>query len=238
MMTTQTMTATVPVVQLPRPHRTEIKYGLITIGLIAALVIFAHTTPGIIMEQWLNGLIQSFIAMGTLGVFIFAFIANAAYMVNIPYTVLMLLVAAATASFTDQLFLAVATGLGAALGASVSYLAVHKMAQKPAAQPTTDLSRLERLIRNHPRLAPAVIFLGAITPLPDDPIFIYLALKKYPLRKLALPLFTGKVIHTLTLIALLDVFAPGQLEIGFASLFPLLMLTLIYALYQAEKNRS
>ena len=239
MMAPQTITSTVPVVNLAQERRIELKYGLILAGLLVAMVFLSNTAPVMMMEQWTNGFMQSFVAMGAIGVFIFSFIANAAYMVNIPYTILMLVVAATTTSLTDQLLLGVITGLGAALGASVSYMAVHKMANPPASEPENGFAaKLEQLIRNHPRLAPAVVFAGALTPLPDDPIFVYLALNRYPLRKLLVPLFTGKVIHALTLIALLGLFNPGQLEVGFNSIFPLLVLAIVFARYQSEKSNS
>jgi hypothetical protein len=219
-------------------QKTEIKYAAIAVGLLCVMFIFAHTPPALILEQNLTALMQAVVSWGAIGVVLFAFAANAAYFINIPYTILMLIVAATYGLLNARLWLAVATGLGAAAGASLSYLVIYKLAQSAGAPTDGGNGKISQLMRKHPRLAPAAVFLAALTPLPDDPIYAYLAYTGYPLRKLALPLFTGKVLHALSLIMVLGLFAPDQLNIGFASLFPLLILTLVFGLYRMEKSKT
>jgi len=48
-------------------------------------------------------------------------------------------------------------------------------------------------------LTKLAIFVWAVTPLPDDTVIVPLAMVNYGVRRIALPLFVGKVVHNLVI---------------------------------------
>lgn len=182
-----------------RPYRFEIKYGLLTLLSIGGLVALAGTDALQAIEDEINWFMDEMTGLGLFGVFLVALVANASLMIQIPYTLPMLSVALYSDSLADLVALGVATGVGAGLGEIVSYAIAYNIAAQIKALSRSALFRWIRdAIDRHPRLIPLFVFIGAALPIPDDLIIMPLAMVNYPIRRLLVPMFTGKVLHNFT----------------------------------------
>ena len=219
-------------------YRTEVKYLLIGVVVLGALAAFSDTQPANTMMDGLTHALQSAIGLGVVGVFVSAFIASSTFLVHIPFTALLLVVAATYGSFMDRLWLGVASGLGAGLGEATAYLTVQKLSHSVAAPEESRLiHRLNQMLDERPRLTPMAVFAIAASPLPDYMVLIPVALANIPLRELLLALFSGKLLHTLSLIALIGLL-PKRVGTSFLFTFGVLALAIVFMLYQMEKKRA
>lgn len=219
--------------------RIEIKYVLLGILVLVGGTLFSHSASAI--TQQIAQFLHIIAGFGLIGVFIGALLANATVGVHVPYTALTLAVATAHDNVTAKMLLAVASGAGASAGEFVSYAVAYRLAQlSDALHDHTLIVRLHRLITQHPRLIPLVVFIGAVSPLPDDVIIVPLALAKYSLRKLFLPLFSGKILHNASLIVLFEFVAHTTRSTPHTRLdlsLGVLLLSVLAVLYQIEKDQ-
>lgn len=180
-------------------YRIEIKYGILTIVLLGGLIWLAqnHALDG--LSGSINGFMDSMAGLGVAGVFVVALIANGSLLIQVPYTLPMLSVALYSDSLFELVILGVATGVGAGLGEIVSYAIAYNIAAQIKELSKSALFRwIRRNIRENPRTIPIMVFIGAVFPIPDDLVIMPLAMISYPVRKLMLPMFTGKIIHNLS----------------------------------------
>lgn len=112
--------------------------------------------------------------------------------VPIPYTVVIFILGGL--SNFDPLWIAVAAGIGAAIGEFSGYLIgvggrrVIKNKYK---------KKMDFLTKLFKKYGPIVIFVFALTPLPDDLLFIPLGIMRYSLLRAFLPAVLGKFISSL-----------------------------------------
>jgi membrane protein YqaA with SNARE-associated domain len=122
---------------------------------------------------------------GYLGIFVLSFAGASSVVIPIPYTLVLLGIAG---SF-DPLLLAVAVALGSAagelIGYGVGYVGGWVMGKERRRQS-------EAMLRVFNRYGTLVIFIFALTPLPDDLLFIPLGLMHYSLWKAFAVCATGK----------------------------------------------
>lgn len=138
---------------------------------------------------------QPLVNLGYPGIFLVSLAGASSIIIPIPYWAA-LLAAGATGQF-NPLFLAAASGLGAAVGELVGYGAGY-------AGRSISSEKYERhfnsMLRIFDRFGVPAIFVFALTPLPDDLLFIPLGLARYSLWKAFLPCVAGKFFMSLIII--------------------------------------
>ena len=129
---------------------------------------------------------------GYLGVFIISFIGSVSVIFPVPYTLVIFVLG----SVLDPFFVAVSGGLGAALGEFSGYTLGYygrKIVNKERRR------KMDFMARLFDRYGPITIFLFALTPLPDDLLFIPLGIMRYPFLKAFVPALLGKMVMTFIL---------------------------------------
>jgi len=106
-----------------------------------------------------------------------------------------------TSSFWLEIIgLVLAGGLGSALGEFTGYVVGYgtkKVAEERQASFLNNINGFGKLILDNEKRTPLYIFLFALTPLPDDILFLPLGLIKYPFWKCIIPGWLGKNFTTL-----------------------------------------
>jgi membrane protein DedA with SNARE-associated domain len=129
---------------------------------------------------------------GYLGVFIISFIGSVSVIFPVPYTLVIFVLG----SMLDPFFVAVSGGLGAALGEFSGYTLGYygrKIVNKERRR------KMDYMVKLFGRYGPVTIFLFALTPLPDDLLFIPLGVMRYPFLKAFVPALLGKMVMTFIL---------------------------------------
>ncbi|MFQ6129255.1 MAG: VTT domain-containing protein [Candidatus Hadarchaeaceae archaeon] len=154
--------------------------ALIIIVVLAVVILFstlAIVIPKIPKDVWKN--------IGYPGISLLSFIGASSVIIPIPYTVILFGIAPAFNPF----LLAVAAGLGAAggelVGYGLGYVGRHAVGKKRRRQLDAMLSIFERF-------GMLAVFIFALTPLPDDLLFIPLGLMHYSLWKAFAACVAGK----------------------------------------------
>ena len=129
---------------------------------------------------------------GYLGVFVISFVGSVSVIFPIPYTIVIFFLG----GVLDPFFVAISGGLGAALGEFSEYAlgyygrsVVNKERQK----------KMGYMVKLFDKYGPATIFIFALTPLPDDLLFIPLGVMRYPFVKAFVPSLLGKTLMTFIL---------------------------------------
>jgi membrane protein DedA with SNARE-associated domain len=129
---------------------------------------------------------------GYLGVFVISFIGSVSVIFPVPYTLVIFVLG----SMLDPFFVAVSGGLGAALGEFSGYTLGYygrKIVNKERRR------KMDYMVKLFGRYGPVTIFLFALTPLPDDLLFIPLGVMRYPFLKAFVPALLGKIVMTFIL---------------------------------------
>lgn len=132
--------------------------------------------------NWLEQLVLQF---GYLGFFLIAFIGAVSIFIPVPYTVVIF---ALGGSF-DPMLIALTAGLGSTLGEFSSYLAGAYGAKMIS---ETRRRKMEFMVKVFNKWGPLAVFLFALTPLPDDLLFIPLGIMRYSIPKAFVAAFAGK----------------------------------------------
>lgn len=141
------------------------------------------------IENWLSALA---IQYGYLGIFLISLLGAMSIFVPIPYTVVIFILGGQP-SF-DPLLIAVAAGIGAAIGEFSGYLlgvGGSKIISKRYKK------RIDFLTKLFKKYGPIAIFVFALTPLPDDLLFIPLGVMRYSLVRAFVPAVIGKFLSNL-----------------------------------------
>lgn len=166
--------------------------------------------------------------LGFFGVFLASLLGALSIFVPIPYTVII---------FTlglrgwNPLFLALAGGLGSALGEFSGY-ALGYYGGKVISEKRR--RKMEYFVKMFGRYGPLLVFVFALTPLPDDLLFIPLGLLRYKFVKVFIPCFLGKVLMCFLLAAfgnaVKDILLPsiGEENMMFTTLVSAVLLTIIF----------
>ena len=145
------------------------------------------------LEEWIINLAKQFVdQFGYLGVFMISFIGSVSVIFPIPYTIVIFFLG----SMLDPLFVAISGGLGAALGEFSGY-ALGYYGRKVVSEKRR--RKMDYMLRVFNRYGPVTIFLFALTPLPDDLLFIPLGVMRYPFLKAFVPALLGKMLMTFVL---------------------------------------
>jgi len=152
------------------------------VAICIILVAIAVTLPHIPKNVWRD--------MGYLGIFLLSLIGAGSVIIPVPYTVILLAISPAF----DPIPLAIAAGIGAALGEMVGYgigyagrIVIGKKRRR----------QMDAMLRLFERFGLLAIFVFALTPLPDDLLFIPLGLMRYSPKKAFLACVAGKFLMSL-----------------------------------------
>ena len=157
------------------------------------------------------------------GVFLLSFIGASSVVIPIPYTVILL----AIASAFDPLLFAVAVGIGSALGETIGYALGYTGRQIVSEERREQLDAMGEMFK---RYGLAAIFLFALTPLPDDLLFIPLGFMHYNIIKALIACSLGKFCMALV-IARFSGFVESALAFGWSTVLLMsLMLAVIVTL--------
>lgn len=143
-------------------------------------------------SQLLSWMEQFAYQYGYLGVFLVSLIGALSIIFPVPYTIVIYLLG----TVLDPFLMAVAGGLGSALGEISGYILgyygraiISKERQR----------KIHFMLEIFDRYGSITIFLFALTPLPDDLLFIPLGIMQYHFMKAFIPCLLGKMFMSFTL---------------------------------------
>ena len=142
-----------------------------------------------LLEVWMEQFVLQF---GYLGVFIISFVGSVSIIFPVPYTIVIFFLG----SFLDPFFVAITGGLGSALGEFSGY-ALGYYGRKVVSEERR--RKMDFMLKIFGRYGSVTIFLFALTPLPDDLLFIPLGIMRYPFLKAFIPALLGKILMTFIL---------------------------------------
>jgi hypothetical protein len=222
----------------------ELKYAAIAVGVLGMLVIVHWVDALSGVNNTLSSSVNAAASFGAIGVFLIALVSNASVIIQIPYTLPLLSAALGGADLRYMLLLGFASGLGAGIGAIMGYYVADRITGRDPALPDSRMFRwISRNVDNSPRATQMMIFLLALSPLPDATIVLPMAVVNYGARRISMPLFLGKFLHNILVALIFYAFgswsqshistkASTDLALAVAALFVVLVC------YHAEKAAS
>ena len=139
--------------------------------------------------DWMNSFALQY---GYFGIFLISLLGATSVFVPIPSTIVIFTLGAS--STFDPLWIAVAAGAGAAIGEFSGYLIGFGGRRIISEKQKTKMDFLTKLFR---KFGPIVIFIFALTPLPDDLLFIPLGVMRYSVIRAFIPALLGKFFSNL-----------------------------------------
>jgi len=130
---------------------------------------------------------------GYFGIFLISLIGAVSIIFPIPYTVIIFTLGGLKvggAWVFEPVWVAVAAGIGSAVGEFSGYL-VGFGGRRVISEKYK--KKMEFLMKLFDRFGPVVIFLFALTPLPDDLLFIPLGVIRYSIARAFIPALVGKI---------------------------------------------
>jgi membrane protein YqaA with SNARE-associated domain len=124
-------------------------------------------------------------AYGYFGILLISLIGAASIFLPIPYTIVIF----ALGEKFEPLWIAVAAGIGSAIGEFSGYL-IGFGGRKVISEKYR--KKMDFLVKVFKKYGPFTIFLFALTPLPDDLLFIPLGVMRYNVVKAFIPALIGK----------------------------------------------
>jgi membrane protein YqaA with SNARE-associated domain len=136
-------------------------------------------------QDIINWLLSLSIQYGYFGIFLISLIGSLSIFFPIPYTVVIFILGQRFEPF----WVAVEAGLGSTVGEFSGYL-IGLGGRKVISEKYK--KKMDLLVRVFNRFGFVVIFLFALTPLPDDLIFIPLGVMRYSVVRVFIPALIGK----------------------------------------------
>jgi membrane protein YqaA with SNARE-associated domain len=141
------------------------------------------------IEDWLTTFATQY---GYLGIFLISLIGAMSIFVPIPYPVVIFILGGLQTF--DPLLIAVAAGLGSAIGEFSGYLLGVGGRKVISDKYKKKVDFITKLFKKYGSIA---IFIFALTPLPDDLLFIPLGVMRYSLLRAFIPALLGKFFSNL-----------------------------------------
>ena len=143
--------------------------------------------------DWLLNIMMDFAQdYGYLGIFVISFVGSVSVVFPVPYTLAIFFMG----RFLDPVFIAVSSGLGSAIGEFSGYTLGY---YGRAVVSEERRRKMEYMLKLFDHYGPAAIFFFALTPLPDDLLFIPLGVMRYPFWKAFIPALLGKTVMSFIL---------------------------------------
>lgn len=168
-----------------------------------------------------------------LGVFLISLVGTMSIIIPIPYTFIILTLG--MQGVMNPLLLTIAGGLGSAVGEFSGYVLGYYGRAVVSEKRQKKMNYIVKVLEN--RYGPVVVFLFALTPLPDDLLFIPLGVLRYSFVKAFIPCFFGKLLMVAILAyggqlyyaVLSTVFGQGTFEVElFTSVITAILLVFIF----------
>jgi len=142
------------------------------------------------LTAYLNQLMYNLVYQyGYLGIFIVSLISNGTFILPVPY--LFVIYTVGSYNLFNPIVLSIIAGVGAAIGETTLYL-ITVAGRRILPRNVKD--RLEIYKRMIDKYGPSIIFIFAVTPLPDDILYPILGIMRYSLVKIIIACFLGKTI--------------------------------------------
>ncbi|MBN1358864.1 VTT domain-containing protein [Candidatus Bathyarchaeota archaeon] len=141
------------------------------------------------IETWLQNFAVQY---GYLGIFLISLLGATSIFVPIPYTVVIFILGGLETF--DPVLIAVAAGLGSAIGEFSGYLLGVGGRKVIGDRYKKRMDFITKLFKKYGSIA---IFIFALTPLPDDLLFIPLGVMRYRLLRAFIPAVLGKFVSNL-----------------------------------------
>jgi len=126
---------------------------------------------------------------GYIGIFVISFIGSIIVFIPVPY--FPILISSALNKDFDPHLIALSSALGAVLAKIIIFIASYYGRNILSNKTKTKMQPLQKLLSKYGAIG---AFLAALTPIPDDLIYIPLGLAKYSAKKFAIATFLGKFI--------------------------------------------
>ena len=146
------------------------------------------------IQDWLYTFATQY---GYLGIFLISLLGATAIFIPIPYTVVIFILGGLLDNGNwvfEPLWIAVAAGAGAAIGEFSGYLIGFGGRRVVGEKYKKRMDFLTKLFKKYGTIA---IFVFALTPLPDDLLFIPLGVMRYSLLRAFVPAILGKFLSNL-----------------------------------------
>nr|MDO8117768.1 VTT domain-containing protein [Candidatus Sigynarchaeota archaeon] len=174
-----------------------------SVAVILALIMYSEAFPDFneAIKSMSNGMATFGIQNGLWAAFLLSMFGNTSVFLVIPYAYIIWALALAAGpdpSFTAwyPIILGIISGLGAGVGEVTSYI-VGRLFGKSEKMVNSELGqkfdRMRDTFEKHPKMIPFIIFLFAVTPLPDDAILVPFGVMKYSYWKTIIPCMLGKM---------------------------------------------
>jgi len=218
------------------------KYLAIGVAIAVALMLLQETDAFAAVNGTVDRFFDLAARFGAPGMFMAGLVGNASILVQVPYTLPLLSVALDGATLPHLLVLGLACGIGAGVGEIISYLIADAILARTPGLPESRVYRwIERNTEHHPLLTKLAIFVWAVTPLPDDTVIVPLAMVDYGARRIAAPLFLGKVVHNLVIAYIFFTISEKPLVSPHVKTDVALVIIVVFVLvvlYQVERARN
>jgi membrane protein DedA with SNARE-associated domain len=146
------------------------------------------------IPDWMQPLLQ----YGYLGIFFISLLGAMSIFVPIPYTIVIFILGGLQDAVGNWIFepvwIAVAAGVGAAIGEFSGYLIGFGGRKVIGDKYKKKMDFLTKLFK---KFGPIAIFVFALTPLPDDLLFIPLGIMRYGIIQAFIPALLGKFFSNL-----------------------------------------
>ena len=126
---------------------------------------------------------------GYIGILVISFIGSIIVFIPVPY--FPILISSALNKDFDPHLIALSSALGAVLAKIIIFIASYYGRNILSNKTKTKMQPLQKLLSKYGAIG---AFLAALTPIPDDLIYIPLGLAKYSAKKFAIATFLGKFI--------------------------------------------
>jgi len=136
------------------------------------------------LQGWIEQLAYNY---GYFGIFLVSLIGAVSVIFPIPYTILIFTMG----QFLEPSLVAVAGGLGSAVGEFAGYVLGY---YGRAVVSEERRRKMDYMLKVFNRYGSVTIFIFALTPLPDDLLFIPLGMMRYKFIKAFMPCLAGKIL--------------------------------------------
>ncbi len=126
---------------------------------------------------------------GYIGILVISFIGSIIVFIPVPY--FPILISSALNKDFDPNLIALSSALGAVLAKIIIFIASYYGRNILSTKTKTKMQPLQKLLSKYGGIG---AFLAALTPIPDDLVYIPLGLAKYSAKKFAIATFLGKFI--------------------------------------------
>lgn len=192
------------------------------------------------IDEFFNGIWQLLLQYSYFGVFLISFIGTASIIIPVPYT--LIIFSLSLTGQWDPILLTIAGGVGSAIGELTGY-ALGYFGRRIMSEERQ--RKMTFLVKLFDRYGPLAIFVFALTPLPDDLLFIPLGILRYKFYKAFIPALIGKVLMIFLLVnfgalagdVILLVFGESGSLIGMV-ITTVLLIIVIIALYRIDWEKA